>query len=190
MSASSILSRLRHKGQITEEEYRKLMEIKNMAKRMTEQGPTDDATLKDIFCTGCEYKEQEPCITETEMDEYIKNENPKLILSSVDEDEYKDVLKEPCNDAISKNNVITTICQYGTTKERTGQYMITASEMKQDLVDLIDSLPSVQPSRKGHWIREVDFENIPYYVCSECGVESVADTNFCFECGADMRGTK
>ena len=29
MSASSILSRLRHKGQITEEEYRKLMDIKN-----------------------------------------------------------------------------------------------------------------------------------------------------------------
>ena len=29
MSASRILSRLRHKGQITEEEYRKLMNIKN-----------------------------------------------------------------------------------------------------------------------------------------------------------------
>ena len=26
-----------------------------------EQEPTDDATLKDIFCMGCEYKEQEPC---------------------------------------------------------------------------------------------------------------------------------
>ena len=25
------------------------------------QEPTDDATLKDIFCMGCEYKEQEPC---------------------------------------------------------------------------------------------------------------------------------
>ena len=47
--------------------------------------------------------------------------------------------------------------------------------------------PLVQPIRKGHWKKEVDFGNVPYYVCSECGVESEADTNFCFECGADMR---
>lgn len=26
-----------------------------------EQEPTDDATLKDIFCMGCEYREQESC---------------------------------------------------------------------------------------------------------------------------------
>ena len=26
-----------------------------------EQEPCEDATLKDIFCMGCEYKEQEPC---------------------------------------------------------------------------------------------------------------------------------
>lgn len=25
------------------------------------QEPCEDATLKDIFCMGCEYKEQEPC---------------------------------------------------------------------------------------------------------------------------------
>lgn len=34
MSASSILSRLRHKGQITEAEYRKLMDIKNSERHM------------------------------------------------------------------------------------------------------------------------------------------------------------
>ena len=34
MSASSILSRLRHKGQITEAEYRKLMDIKNGERHM------------------------------------------------------------------------------------------------------------------------------------------------------------
>ena len=26
-----------------------------------EKEPSDDATLKDIFCMGCEYREQEPC---------------------------------------------------------------------------------------------------------------------------------
>lgn len=32
----------------------------NMAIKALEQEPCDDATLKDIFCMGCEYKEQEP----------------------------------------------------------------------------------------------------------------------------------
>ena len=29
--------------------------------KVLEQEPCEDATLKDIFCMGCEYKEQEPC---------------------------------------------------------------------------------------------------------------------------------
>lgn len=65
---------------------------------------------------------------------------------------------------------------------------VNADEYILNLLADIKNAPSVQPSRKGQWIREVDFGNVPYYVCSECGVESVADTNFCFECGADMRG--
>ena len=36
----------------------------------------------------------------------------------------------------------------------------------------------------GHWIREVDFGNCLYYVCSECGEKHVADTNYCPDCGA------
>lgn len=41
MSASRILSRLRYKRQITEEEYRKLMDIKNMAKQFSSKSPCD-----------------------------------------------------------------------------------------------------------------------------------------------------
>ena len=47
MSASSILNRLRHKGQITEEEYRKLMDIKNMAKHKAQQEPCEDAISRE-----------------------------------------------------------------------------------------------------------------------------------------------
>lgn len=32
-----------------------------LAIKALEQEPSDDATLRDIFCMGCEYKEQEPC---------------------------------------------------------------------------------------------------------------------------------
>lgn len=131
---------------------------------------------------GVDTLEQEPC--ETSTDEPMTMVYPTIF----------------CEDAISKNNVITTICQYGTTKERAGQYMITASEMKQDLVDLIDSLPSVQPSRpcnsckhwedrctwlpsrKGHWI-----SNNGYIWCSECNFRNSKRPNFCENCGADMR---
>ena len=40
--------------------------------RHTKQEPTDDATLKDIFCTGCEYKEQEPCEDAVSRDAVIE----------------------------------------------------------------------------------------------------------------------
>lgn len=40
MSVSRILSRLRHKGQITEAEYRKLMDIKSAAKHFS-KSPCD-----------------------------------------------------------------------------------------------------------------------------------------------------
>lgn len=46
-----------------------------MAIQALSQEPCDDATLKDIFCMGCEYKEQEPCdcISREAVMEYIKN---------------------------------------------------------------------------------------------------------------------
>lgn len=42
------------------EEHRQLAEWLKNYKRLLEQEPCEDATLKDIFCMGCEYKEQEP----------------------------------------------------------------------------------------------------------------------------------
>ena len=81
-------------------------------------------------------KDDEPCITETEMDEYIKNENPKLILSSVDEDEYKDVLK-PCDDAISREAVSKWYCNMTCDKDYCTEPCL---EHKQIMM-----LPSVQP---------------------------------------------
>ena len=62
--------------------------------------------------------------------------------------------------------------------------------------DKIDAMPTVQPERKtGHWIPQ-DFNKhygmtsttVYYYPkCSMCG-ESANYTNFCPNCGADMRG--
>lgn len=48
------------------------------------------------------------------------------------------------------------------------------------------AISALQDRPIGHWIKEVDFGNCPYYVCSECGEEDVADTNYCSNCGAKM----
>ena len=52
-------------------------------------------------------------------------------------------------------------------------------------------LPSVQPSRKGHWKSTIDGKPI----CSECGFISESEdgyfvSHYCPNCGADMRGTE
>ena len=61
MGASRILSRLRHKGQITEEEYRKMMDIKN-SERHTQK------VIEDI---RTEIKKMDTLITRSEVLEVI-----------------------------------------------------------------------------------------------------------------------
>ncbi len=50
-------------------------------------------------------------------------------------------------------------------------------------------LPSVLPTQKtGRWkpyIPEYDTE-VEYYVCSECGNRCMAETRYCYDCGAKM----
>ena len=92
-----------------------------------------------------------------------------------------------CDDAISREAVKKAInCWLGS-----GEYKYAMSE--RFLYDRINELPSVQPSRKGHWI---DNEN-NFWKCSECGREIYSTTtedlqkhHFCWWCGADMRGDK
>ena len=62
-------------------------------------------------------------------------------------------------------------------------------------VTAIKELPSAQPERKkGRWIPHEDEDGEHYGdKCSECGVWYVmpyGKTNFCPNCGADMRGEK
>jgi len=58
--------------------------------------------------------------------------------------------------------------------------------------DRLKALPSAQPERKkGKWIDEkFKPRGLVYhpYKCNQCGEHSEADSNFCPNCGADMRG--
>lgn len=54
----------------------------------------------------------------------------------------------------------------------------------------INALPPVKPIRpKGYWIENApEYQNIdPPYICSECGYMHLIKTNYCDQCGADMR---
>ena len=56
------------------------------------------------------------------------------------------------------------------------------------------TLPSAEPERKkGKWIITSEFEDCRYAKCNQCNVTQVFYydkplTNFCPDCGADMRG--
>lgn len=71
----------------------------------------------------------------------------------------------------------------------------TKEEIKQDFFSMIDRIPTVEP-RSGEW-KKADCGG---YYCSECGawkpmvsqIDYIADSdvNFCYGCGADMRGQR
>jgi len=54
----------------------------------------------------------------------------------------------------------------------------------------LDEIPSadVKPVRHGHWIRQ-SVHGL-FVKCSECGGKSVAESDYCSDCGAKMDGVK
>ena len=58
--------------------------------------------------------------------------------------------------------------------------------------DILWELPSAEPRKKGKWIVTSEFEDCCYAKCNQCKVTQVFYynkplTNFCPNCGADMR---
>ena len=88
-----------------------------------------------------------------------------------------------CNDAISREAVIDAIDFY----DGYNQQHFTVENLRDDIC----RLPSVQPSRKGHWEYTKHYGK-RYRVCPFCKAEKEDDLssgwNFCQYCGADMRG--
>ena len=58
-------------------------------------------------------------------------------------------------------------------------------------ITVVSGLPTVDavPVRHGHWIYHPDWQTDGEcgYECSECGMGSDVDYQFCMRCGADMR---
>ena len=61
----------------------------------------------------------------------------------------------------------------------------------ESVIDVLNNLPSAQPERKkGRWLDDQGKEKYDGYCaeCSACGGWSEYITDFCPNCGADMRG--
>jgi len=101
---------------------------------------------------------------------------------------------EPCEDAVSRRRLLSDL------KELTaawGKYPVMEEQIKgvETAIGYVETIPSVTPERKkGKWIPQdmnksygmVSTAVYYYPKCSVCGW-SANNTNFCPNCGADMR---
>lgn len=94
-----------------------------------------------------------------------------------------------CDDAISREAVIDTLYENGFPMMKDASQLVHAIPY-QTALSLIEQLPSVQPSRKGHWITTRTLYHDGEKYCDKCDIESPYNTSwdFCPNCGADMRG--
>lgn len=60
----------------------------------------------------------------------------------------------------------------------------SADDAMQESIDTIDALPSAE--KTGRWINTRPPEMSDNIVCSECGYDSIADYDYCPNCGARM----
>ena len=104
----------------------------------------------------------------------------------LDEESEEEPDDQPCKDAISREDVIKLV-------ECSG-YDLQFRTDNADMCDDVRKLPSVQPSRKGHWR---DYSEDGYVECPFCEhatncEDNIDELHYCFYCGAelsaDMRG--
>ena len=98
------------------------------------------------------------------------------------------------DDLISRQAAIDAFLTELTKRERKNLlHTWSTVEVKYFVVDMLEKSPSAQPERKtGRWIPHEDEDGEHHGdKCSECGewyVMPYGKTNFCPNCGADMRG--
>ena len=98
------------------------------------------------------------------------------------------------NDTISREAVIDAI-RFGISNIRAFndttmvRFYERENEALEKAIDRVNELPSVQPSRKGHWIEHKGYGSADYgieYSCSNCNEWVKEKSKFCPNCGAEM----
>ena len=107
-------------------------------------------------------------------------------ISEAFEKAIKALESQPCEDAISRADVISLVNK---------GYLVSNSNYK-SVCDVINALPSVTPQpKRGHWtVIRKEYEFMGGIVnesqgckCSNCGGIVRLKSDFCPNCGADMR---
>ena len=95
--------------------------------------------------------------------------------------------KDLANDCISRQAAIEAVHK---SYDMILDFKTDGKTISSSIEDILSNLPSAQPERKrGKWIRQ-DNKGKPlygWYQCSRCGAVIGGKTNFCSECGKDMR---
>ena len=90
-------------------------------------------------------------------------------------------------DTISRQAAINEIAkwmlEYGGEKEKRER------DALENVANGIKKLPSVQP-RKGKWAGTGYSERFGIFICDNCGKFATMKSEFCPNCGADMRGSQ
>jgi hypothetical protein len=154
--------------------------ILGKAIKALEQQPCEDAALKDIFCMGCECKEQEPCRETDDYENEISDLHNRLDIAEYDkerlreevttlEEKLKGLSAEPCDDVISRQAVIdTTICD-GISCNECSFNTCEDGQAGCLLKERVDKLPPVTPQPKtGHWFIDERPESDRETICSNC----------------------
>lgn len=92
---------------------------------------------------------------------------------------------EPCEDAVNRRKLLNDLEELIAAWEK---YPVMVEQIKgvETAIGYVKTIPSVTPKRKtGKWIHS-DFSH-EFLHCSECGRGRYFCSNFCPNCGADMR---
>ena len=63
--------------------------------------------------------------------------------------------------------------------------MIVGHKSASDVYDVVDSMPTVDPVKHGHWKEHKDYPGLAY-LCSDCGYFTTDRSYYCPNCGAHM----
>lgn len=130
-----------------------------------------EITKKDLELALTQYFSKEPCETTTNNDEPIYINYPIIT----------------CNDVISIDDVIEWL---------KAKDIIKMNWQEEKARKELQALPPVEPSRKGRWIENDDWDGDVYYECSVCkeafcmmdGTPVENMYYYCPHCGAAMAG--
>ena len=161
-----------------------ILQAYEMAIQALSQEPCEDAEQIDY------HDDFETALKKINDYERTRDERVAISILNAYKEGYKsaieDYKQEPCDDAISREAVLNAIEHEDKwlldAKGHNGLTEIAFSGLKAR----VDALPSVT-QKSGKWIAHSDGIWIEYYECSECGRAHTIHSDYCPNCGADMR---